>query len=149
MGRQQRPHDIQNSLQLRQAAVLLASGRQPDCAHSMSRITCNFQGRLGNCMFETAAVLATAWRQNLTPCFPANECDYYRGITAFQHYLKPLLQKYPSFVDPAPFRVHEDNLYQYAALPAFESDTMLKGFYTCSQYFKDYRKEIIDVFRSQ
>jgi len=112
----------------------------------MSRITCNFQGRLGNLMFETACVLATAWRQKLEPCWPQEECQYYKDITAFGHFIKPVLKAYGTFTDPAPFKRHEENYKKFEALPAFTTDTMLYGFYTSSRYFNDYRREIIDVF---
>lgn len=112
----------------------------------MNKLTCNFQGRLGNLMFEVAAVVATAKRQGMTPCFPANECDYYHGIPAFQQYLKPILRQFESWNNAAAFRVHEDNIHGYSELPVFTQDTMLRGFYTCSRYFNDYRQDIINLF---
>ena len=112
----------------------------------MSRITCHFQGRLGNLMFEAAAVVATAKRQGMTPCFWKEECQYYRDILAYRDYMKPILQQFEKWDNAAAFKAHEDNIHGYSALPAFSQDTMLRGFYTCSRYFNDYRKDIIELF---
>jgi hypothetical protein len=111
-----------------------------------TRLTCNFQGRLGNLMFEVATVLATAWTQELTPCFQLEECDYYKGIRAFQQYLKPMLADYAHWLDPRPFAVYDESVHNYTPLPAFERDTMLKGYFTTSRYFSAHRHRIIEEF---
>lgn len=114
----------------------------------MMRLTCNFQGRLGNLMFEIAAVLATAKRQGMIPSFPKFENDYYHGIPAFQQYLKPILSQFDKWTDTHAWTNYEDTIGCYTPLPTFERDTMLRGYFTCSQYFNDYRRELIELFRT-
>lgn len=109
-------------------------------------VTCNFQGRLGNLLYEIAAVLATAWRQKLAPVSPAADHPYYKDLPAYQQYIKRILSKFKSHNGELAFKIHEETPYQYTQIPELKDDTILKGYFTSWRYFDDYRDRIIDLF---
>lgn len=110
-------------------------------------ITCNFQGRLGNLMFEIAATLAAAWKHNITPVFPNWHDDYYKDLPAFQNYILPMLHQFYQY-DKKRINFkeyHESGDFQYKPI-VIEENTKLIGWFTSSLYFDEYRDKIIDIF---
>lgn len=110
-------------------------------------ITCNFQGRLGNLIYEIACMLATAWRNNCTPVFSKRNNDYYKDLPAFQNYISPLLEQFYQYDERRiKFKEHhEAGDFQYKPIEITEN-IKLFGFFTSSLYWDDYREKIIDIF---
>lgn len=109
-------------------------------------ITCNYQGRLGNLMFEIAATLSAAWNNNLTPSFPKYPHHYYNDITAFQEYISPILSKFHKHWNDVGFRKYSE-LENLSYKPIItQENTKLYGYFTSSLYFDEHRDRIIDLF---
>lgn len=110
-------------------------------------ITCNFQGRLGNLMYEIAATLATAWRNNAVPVFPKAYNNYYRDLPAFQNYIFPILNQFYQYDERRIIfkEYHESADFKYQPI-SIEENIKLIGWFTTSLYFDDYRDKIIDIF---
>ncbi len=113
----------------------------------MNWITCNYQGRLGNLMFEIAATLAAAKRNNLTPCFIKDYDVYYKDTPAFQEYILPIVQQFKQY-NNIKFVDHDEPAnYEFTQI-IMKKSTRLVGYFTSSLYFNDYRDYIIDTFRT-
>lgn len=111
-------------------------------------ITCNYQGRLGNLMYEIAATLAAAWDNGLTPSFPQQHHRYYDDIPAFKEYLLPIVSQFHRHNRMQGFKVYnEPASYEYKPIVA-DGDTILKGFFTDSRFFDNYRQRIIDLYKT-
>lgn len=109
-------------------------------------ITCNYQGRLGNLMYEIAATLAAGWDNGLTPSFPEVYHHYYEDITAFKEYILPIVKQFHQHKPETPFtRVDEAGDLSYRPVVATEN-TKLFGYFTSSLYFNKYRDRITDLF---
>lgn len=110
-------------------------------------ITCNFQGRLGNLLYEIATVLATAWRQNLTPAFCLeHERGYYNDQPSYRDYVKHIISQFHCFQVTPNFKYHDENIRLEPSMPILTEDTMLRGYFNSYEYFEDYRERIIDLF---
>lgn len=110
-------------------------------------ITCNFQGRLGNLMYEIAATLAAAWRNDATPVFPSRAHDYYRNLPAFEQYISPLLEQFYQYNSRRMkfTEYHEPADYHYEEIKA-DNNLILHGYFTTSMHWDEYRDKIIDLF---
>ena len=109
-------------------------------------ITCNYQGRLGNLMFEIAATLSAAWSNGLTPSFPKVYHHYYDDITAFKEYILPLLNNFHKH-DPDTSFTRYDEPPDLRYVPIVTGDnTKLFGYFTTSLYFSRWRERITDLF---
>lgn len=113
----------------------------------MNYITCNFQGRLGNLMYEIACTLATAWRNNATPVFSGRVHPYYQELPAYKNYIAPILKDFTQLDERrTSFKeYHEQADFSYRPIMA-EENIKLHGYFTTSLYWDDYRKEIIKLF---
>lgn len=112
----------------------------------MKLVTCNYQGRLGNLMFEIAATLATAWDNDAMPSFPRIYNNYYKDITAFQEYILPIVASFNQHGPREPFAIHHEGA-DFAYRPVtVTQNTCLNGFFTSSKYFANHRAKIIELF---
>lgn len=110
-------------------------------------VTCNFQGRLGNLIYEIMATLAAGWKNNAAPVFPKRYNDYYKDLPAFMNYILPILEQFYQY---EPRRTnfkeyHEGADFQYKPI-IIEENIKLVGYFTSSLYFEEYREKLIDIF---
>lgn len=107
----------------------------------MSVVTCEFLGRLGNIMMQTATCIAYAKTHNKQWAIPANY--HHRGIYKFW----PNLPKYKG--NPRKIKTYDvatDEGWAYAPIPYFEGDIKLRGFFQSELYFKHAEKEVREAF---
>lgn len=109
-------------------------------------ITCNYQGRLGNLMFEIATTLAAAWSNDLTPSFPRVYHHYYNDIPAFQEYILPLLENFHQHEPGTLFNRYEEPADLHYVPIIASHNTMLSGYFTSSMYFRKWIDRITDLF---
>lgn len=111
------------------------------------RITCNFQGRLGNLLYEIAHTLSIGWRNNAQIVFcTEHEKGYYNDQPSYVNYVRHIIQDYPLIHDARGFRMEYEDVRKPPRLIELEEDTILYGFWTSSFYFKDYREKIIQLY---
>lgn len=104
-------------------------------------ITCDLIGRLGNQMFQIATTAATAWRSGTNFAFPNTAMGSYTGEVYFDHLprIYDILKRFP---------VYAEKRHGYDAMPFFgEKNIRLHGYWQSEEYFREYRKEIIDLFK--
>lgn len=107
----------------------------------MSVVTCEFLGRLGNIMMQTATCIAYAKTHNKQWAIPANY--HHRGIYRFW----PKLPKYKGNTRKLKtYDVATDEGWAYAPIPYFEGDIKLRGFFQSELYFKHAEKEVREAF---
>lgn len=99
-------------------------------------ITCDLIGRLGNQMFQIATTAATAWRNGTEFAFPTKAMGSYTGEVYF-----PNLPVTPNRAFP----IYREKGHHYSPIPPIK-DGKLHGYWQSEHYFKEYRKEIIDLF---
>lgn len=110
----------------------------------MSVVSCEFLGRLGNMMMQTAACIGYAKLHNKQWAIPANY--HHRGIYKFW----PKLPKYKG--NPRKLKTYDvatDEGWAYAPIPYFEGDIKLRGFFQSELYFKHAEKEVREAFPLQ
>lgn len=99
-------------------------------------ITCDLIGRLGNQMFQIATTAATAWRNGTDFAFPTKALGSYTGEVYFTN-----LPVTPNRAFP----IYREKGHHYSPIPPIK-DGKLHGYWQSEHYFKEYRKEIIDLF---
>lgn len=102
-------------------------------------VTCNLIGRLGNQMFQIAACAAHAWRTGQDFRIPYHSLDVSIWPTYFE--FEKHTGKYiaPNF--------YEEPSHAYTPIPETLHDVKLHGYFQSEKYFKDYRQQIIDLFK--
>lgn len=102
-------------------------------------ITCSLRGQLANTMFIAATTIAHALRMNTKYTFP--ERSGKRGQFPFM--FPELIGK--TVNDDYILYYREPKFGIYEPLP-LEKDLHLQGYFQSEKYFKEYRKEIIELF---
>jgi hypothetical protein len=114
----------------------------------MKLLTCNYQGRLGNLMFEIAATISTAYNNGLTPSFVKEYHRYYNDIPAFLEYILPIVKRFHQHHKHHTFTDYQEPADLLFKPISVTEDTRLVGYFTSSKYFNQHRKQIIDIFTS-
>lgn len=102
-------------------------------------ITCDYIGRMGNQMFQIAATVSTAWRNGTDFAFPTRSAGSYTGEVYFKH----LPKAQPGRLFP----VHKEVGHFYTPIPTHLKNAKLHGYWQSEKYFKEYRKEIIELLK--
>lgn len=111
------------------------------------KVTCNFQGRLGNLLYEVAHVLALGWRNDAEIVFcTEHEKGYYNDQPSYVDYIKHIIKDYPLIERAEGFKVIQENVREKPQLYTIKENTQLRGYWTSSDYWDDYRGKIIQVF---
>jgi len=102
-------------------------------------VTLEYQGELGNKLFQTAAAIAYARENNLKLILPKKALS----SKGFRNMLSRIdFGKSPK---DATLLEEKSSPYVYSPLPK-ESNCCLKGFFISEKYFKNYEKEIKELF---
>lgn len=100
-------------------------------------ITCDYIGRCGNQMFQIATTVATALRNRTPYAFPTRSSGSYSGEVYFPHLRKVELSNFP---------VYREKSHAYNPIPPIRH-AKLHGYWQSEKYFKEYRREVIDLFK--
>ncbi len=121
-----------------------------------------YMGRLGNQMFQFAAIVAIGKRKGLPACFPIENCI--RGNISHEidpNTGKQLILKCDLLdcfdIDPGFFipynhlginKVYQETLFEYdPSVERIEDNTTLVGYFQTEKYFMEYRDFILSQFR--
>lgn len=106
-------------------------------------ITCKFSGRLGNNLFQAAATIALAKKNNTEAVFPAcnSQYDYASWLdnrlprisTAQEHKIST------HFHETVKQMFHPVKIY-------FQQNMCLNGYFQTEKYFEDIREELLKIF---
>ena len=98
-------------------------------------VTCHFNGRLGNQMFQIAAAYSLALDNNDTSAFP---------IVGLQ-YQQTIFKKLIPLTAPQAVQVFHEAGFHYTPIPYYHM-LLLVGFFQSEKYFVNNRKHILNLF---
>src|SRR5688572_11449058 len=101
-------------------------------------ITCDYIGRCGNQMFQIATTVATSLRNGKPYAFPTRSAGSYNGEVYFPNIRKVTFSYFP---------VYREKGHDYHPIPTSLKHVKLHGFWQSEKYFKEYRKEVIEIFQ--
>jgi hypothetical protein len=113
------------------------------------KVTTLIQGGLGNQMFQVAAALATAWKNGAFATFAKQKPTGSNNITDRPGYWDSMFRRVFSSnnVSFQPAMVLEEMWnHQCRDLTPITRDTLLKGYFQSSFYFRDYKERIKALF---
>lgn len=105
--------------------------------------SCAFNGRLGNNMFQIAAILSLAKKTGEDVIFPHTTYAGHRGTRPVD--LSIFGYNFPRGELPADNDKHEEKDDSYSPIPVLKNLT-ISGFYQSYQYFDDIREELINKY---
>jgi len=112
-------------------------------------ISCNLQGGLGNQMFQIAATHALALRNNTGSCFDFGSCHTPMQGNTSTKYQNNVFSKFNNVsrsVNIHNFQsMYIEPRFGYNEIK-FQNQMVLNGYFQSEKYFKDYKKEIIEMF---
>jgi hypothetical protein len=100
-------------------------------------------GEFGNQLFEIAATYAYGLRTGRKAMFPKWRC-YVSGIEYSQYFESKIIER-----DNIKYDIqHTEPSFTFSPIPDFTETTIdLKGYFQTEKYFKNYKKEIINLFQ--
>lgn len=106
-------------------------------------VTCDFQGQLGNNLFQIATTVAVALDHDAKPVFPKQKIlRNTNGDLNLEHVLHRLDTRW---IKKKWKRHKEQEEYVYHQLP-YWNNLKLRGYFNSEKYFAHHRKEIQDLF---
>ena len=104
-------------------------------------VTCKFNGRLGNILFNMCQVIAHVKRYNLTYAFPTDAWACIGGICPITIPATGPMPTHPSiYNEPQDTQGHP----YYHDIPNVDN-VVFHGYYQSFRYFDDYRQDILDA----
>ncbi len=103
-------------------------------------------GGLGNQLFEIAAAYALAIRNNTTSCFDFNACNTPLQGNTSNKYRNNILSKVKDGTVDYFRGIYNEPKFSYNELPNV-SELILNGYFQSEEYFKDFKTEIIELFK--
>jgi hypothetical protein len=112
----------------------------------MEEVTIKLAGGLGNYMFQIACAHAYALKNNKKPIFTIDD-----SIVIHKHlnaYKENILSNvvFLNNKDTKGFNIFNENGFHYNEIPNIEGNVYLNGYFQSEKYFKEYEKEIRDLF---
>jgi hypothetical protein len=105
-------------------------------------ISCVFNGRLGNNLFQIANVISLAKRANTDFIFPENTWAGHRGVRPVD--LSMFKYQFPRGEYNAATEYGEKQ-FEYVPIP-YTNDFKMSGFYQSWKYFENVREELLNLY---
>jgi hypothetical protein len=109
----------------------------------MNSVSVLLRGGLGNILFQVSTAYAVSKRDNMDFCVDLSK--YHGGRYDVNKYFPNILRK----IKVCNFFNHDfffgESQHTYSGIPKFSSDTKLNGYFQSEKYFKEYRKEILEL----
>lgn len=103
-----------------------------------ARITCEFLGRLGNNLFEVAALVGLSEKHGLPWAVPTGY--HHQNIYKFFPQFPKLSRSISSFIK------YEEQCFCYQDIPIYPRGTCIKGFWQSIKYFEHCQDKVRDLF---
>lgn len=104
-------------------------------------ITCQFNGRLGNIVFNIAQMIAHAKKHNLQYHIPGHAWACTNGIPSIT-----VPNTGPAPFQPIVYNEPMDNGQPYYHEIPVKDNILFKGYYQSFRYFEEYRQDVLDAF---
>lgn len=113
----------------------------------MNEISVKLQGGLGNYMFQIAAAYAYGLKHNKQPIFSANDSILvHKPVVRYKDNILSKVNLVPE-KNYSGFKVYNEQGFHYNEIPAHEGSVYLNGYFQTEKYFKEYEKEIRELFK--
>lgn len=112
----------------------------------MNEVSTKLAGGLGNYMFQIAAAYAYGLKYEKSPVFTVNDSFVvHKHITK---YSDNILSKVNLISDKnfSGFQQFNENGFHYTEIPKIDGNVYLNGYFQSEKYFKEYSKEIKELF---
>ena len=106
-------------------------------------ITCGFNGRLGNNLFQIANAISVSKKLNTDLVLPEQSYCGHRGVRNVE--LNMFEYKFNRGVLSAPVIEYNEPTFHYTEIP-LQDNMRLSGFYQSWKYFEDIRVELINTY---
>lgn len=104
-------------------------------------ITCQFNGRLGNIVFNIAQMIAHSKKHNLQYYVPTNAWACTGGVPSIS-----VLSTGPAPFQPTVYNEPMENGQPYYHEIPVKDNVLFKGYYQSFEYFEQYRQDVLDAF---
>jgi hypothetical protein len=101
-------------------------------------------GGLGNYLFQISAAYALSIKYNKDLFFDI--VDIHTGHNSYKTYINNFFKKIKFKELENDYWVYNEPLFEYKEIPYQGGNLKLIGYFQSDKYFKDYRKEILDIF---
>jgi hypothetical protein len=110
-------------------------------------ISCNLRGGIGNQLFQIAATHALALRHNDISGFDLDICSTPNQGNESSKYKDNILSNLPKidYVNYNFKNYYFEQKFSYDEIP-YKEELLINGYFQSELYFKDYKKEIINLF---
>lgn len=112
----------------------------------MHFVTCKLMGGLGNNLFQISAAYSLSIRDNKK--FICDKTDISLSHNPFNHYEKNIFKKIEFKSDLSNYEIFSENGFNHREIPKTNNNLKLIGYFQSEKYFKDNRKEILELFES-
>ena len=112
----------------------------------IEEVSIKLQGGLGNYMFQITSAYVYALKHNKKAIFSID--DAFVGHNNLESYRNNILNKV-DFVKSKNFNgfsVYNEPAFNYNEIPNIEGNVYLNGYFQTEKYFKEYTKEIRELF---
>lgn len=112
----------------------------------MSEITVKLAGGLGNYMFQIACAYAYGLKYNKKPIFTLDDSIViHNNLNTYrENILRNIM--FTNNKDIKEFNIFNENSFHYNEIPNFIGNLHLNGYFQSEKYFKEYSKEIKELF---
>ena len=112
----------------------------------MEEVTVKLAGGLGNYMFQIACAYAYALKNNKKPIFTIDDSIViHKHINAYKENVLSNVV-FLNNKDTKGFNVFNENGFHYNEIPSVGGSLYLNGYFQSEKYFKEYSKEIKELF---
>lgn len=108
-------------------------------------ISANLMGGLGNQMFQIAHAVAQGLKHNREVVFFPNSFTPLQGKTT-QNYVKNIFRNINFSTNLPQFKTLNVSEWEYKEVVPYEENTLFHGYFQSSKNFKEYKKEIVELF---
>jgi hypothetical protein len=103
-------------------------------------------GGLGNIMFQTSVLKTYCLKNNVEPYLTMDNFQpIHKHLSAYKDNILSNIE-WQSNVDYSTFKVYQEPNFSFNKVPQISEDILLKGYFQSEKYFKEYRKEILELF---
>ena len=110
----------------------------------METISIDIMGGLGNIMFQIATAYATSLKNDMN--LMVDVTNYYGAHYGLDKYKKNILRNIQFSKNPITDPSYGEKEFKFNELPKFEKSVKLSGYFQSEKYFKEYRKEVLELF---
>lgn len=117
-----------------------------DKINNMKEVSIRLQGGLGNYMFQIACAHAYCLKHNKKPIFTTDDSMVaHKHISSYKGNIFHNVGLVPS-KKSGNWKMYNEPVFSYKEIPLIDGNVYLNGYFQSEKYFKEYSKEIKELF---